>query len=134
MDSMKPKISVSFDVAAGGMERLRNQDEILLLIPLSGSETARQIINEAAFELDRDDTAYAAIEAARPDASNETINNLCDQIDSQIIAALTDYLSTVTKGSLDKVNPFNVESVDDDGEGCSLFIYVASPLFRAAAQ
>lgn len=131
---METKISVTFDVAAGGMERLRNQDEFLLPIPLSGSETGQQIIDAAAFDLDRDDATYFAIEAARPSFSNERINNLCDLIDAQIIAAVTEYLRAVTKGNLDKVNPFDVEAVDDDGEGCSLFVYVASPLFRHGAQ
>lgn len=131
---MQPEITVSFDVAAGGMERLRNQDEIIHTTLLEPQLTARDIIAGIAFDLDRDDATYEAIEAARPDASNETINNICDSIDSQIIAAVTEHLTAVAKGNLDKANPFDIEAPDDSGEGCSLFVYVASPLFRHGAK
>lgn len=131
---MKTQISVSFDVAAGGMERLRNQDEMIYSVLLEPNLTARDILDGLIFDLDRDDAAYDAIDLARPSWTHAAINSACADIHTKVIVAVEKYLTTVSKGELDKANPFAIEAPDDDGEGCSLFVYVASPLFRHGAQ
>lgn len=132
-----PLFSFSFDVAAGGMERLRNQDEILEPLTIGADMTGEDILRDIAENTNGAEQAFFAIEAARPDMSTDAINAACDECNAALIEAARAMLLSVTRGDLNKVNPFDLDAdsgADECEEGVSLFIYIASPLFRIGGK
>lgn len=125
------RFSISFDIATGGMERLRNQDEGLMRLELDPELTGQEILDGAAFDLERDDAAYMMIEAARPEMSGKDIDAALDEMARETLAALKILIEA--RAPLSQANPFKVEAPEsEEEEGCGLFVYIASELFREA--
>lgn len=96
----------TFDVCVSGFERLRSQDEFILLASVDGETDSGDLLNEWLADIqscDReDDFDYEAAREAVRAYYQANVHPLFDR----------------------KSNPFDLEPRTDDGEGCNAYLFV----------